>query len=183
MEEIQNFVKIVIIIKNILNQYNSVDGWCVTWYNGLYKLTNISHCSCNGSGIGKILNSADTHDLTYEQVYNLAKTKGDPTVPDAPMDVHDTELDQLYQYILSKKNEEELLNDACVHRYCSYDESDIDNDDESDDQSHDQSDNDSDNESGHKTVIDVYDYLSKKGYVNEAQLNKLPLNTKLNDPP
>jgi hypothetical protein len=165
MEKIPKFVKIVIIKKKD-NKYKQSKGYCLTYYNEneKYAITNISHCSCNGSGIGKILNSADTHDLTYEQVYNLAKTKGDPRVPDAPMDIFEDQLYKLYEYILSKKNEEELLNDACVHRYCSDDESDNDSDNNSD--------NDSDNVSEHKTVINVYDYLIKKGYRDAAELNK-----------
>jgi hypothetical protein len=173
-----NFIKIVIIIKKD-NKYHQSDGYCLSYNTetGLYKFTNITHCSCNGSGIGTILHSDEEHDKTYEEINKLAQTRGDPRVPDAPMYLHDDQLEQIYDYILTKKNEEELLNDACVHRYCS--------DDESDGESHNASDNESDDESDsvdeHMKVINVYDYLCKKGYHADANLNRLPIKPTLQE--
>ena len=165
--EIPDFVKIVIMIKKD-NQYRQSDGYCLSYYTGTekYKFTNISHCSCDSSNIGSVMYDGwDTHTHTYEDVKKLAQTRGDPRVPDAP--IYDDQLGQIYDYILTKNNEEELLKDACIYRYCS--------DDESDNVSDDGNDNQSDNDEiiyGKKRIIDVYDYLCKKGR-NQDALNHL----------
>jgi len=82
-----------------------VSGYCLSYYNKLYALVNISHCSCNETEIG----TEEEHTLTYEEIRKLAEQKSDPRVPDIV--TNDIELKKIYNYILSKDTEEEMLKD------------------------------------------------------------------------
>jgi hypothetical protein len=126
------------------------------------------------------MDSSETHTHTYEDLKKLAQRRGDPRVPDAPIDMYNDQLGQIYDYILTKNTEDELLKDATIHRYCSDDESD--NDNESDNQNDNDSDTESDNDEriyGKKTIIGVFgvcDYLRKKGLNNDAENHLLSRN-------
>lgn len=113
------------------------------------------------------------HTLTYEDLKKLAQTRGDPRVPDAPMDIYDYQLGQMYDYILIINSEEELLKDASIHSYCS--DYECDNGSDDDNETYNESDND-ELIYGKKTIIDVYYYLCKKGMNHEAQNHLLTRN-------